>query len=99
MKHVSGKQGQETDKLQNMKLYYHKLGDKQEKDVLLFEYPEDPDVVVSGHPTHDGQYLLISMHKGSGQQGLLYYADLRKEENKNLDRKLTVKPIVGEWIA
>jgi len=39
------------------------------------------------------------MHKGSGQQSLLFYADLRKDENKNLDKKLTVKPIVNEWIA
>lgn len=27
---VSGKQGQETDKLQNMKIYYHRIGEKQE---------------------------------------------------------------------
>jgi prolyl oligopeptidase len=37
---VSGKQGQETDKLENMKVYYHKLGQKQSEDALLFEYPE-----------------------------------------------------------
>lgn len=82
-----------------MKLYYHKLGDKQEKDVMLFEYPEEPDAVVNGHLSNDGKYLLISLHKGSGQQELLYYADMREEENKNLDRKLKVKPVVDKWVA
>lgn len=36
---VAGKQGQETDKLQNMKVYYHRVGQKQHTDVLLFAYP------------------------------------------------------------
>jgi len=43
---VDGKQGQETDKLQNMKIYYHRIGTKQEQDVLLFDFPQEPEAMV-----------------------------------------------------
>lgn len=56
---VSGKQGQETDKLQNMKIYYHRVGQNQSKDVLLFDYPQQPEAMVASHTTNDGKYLLI----------------------------------------
>lgn len=96
---VKGKQGQETDKLSNMKIYFHKIGDKQEKDVLLFDFPKEPDAMLSAHSTHDGNYLMIIVNKGNDGKVLLYYADLTDPANKKLDQKLVVKPIVSEWIA
>lgn len=96
---VSGKQGQETDKLQNMKIYYHKLGQNQSEDVLMFEYPELPEAMVASHTTNDGKYLIIQISQGTDGKVLLYYADLKKAENKQLSKKLTVKPIVKEWVA
>jgi prolyl oligopeptidase len=82
-----------------MKVYYHRVGTKQEKDVLLFEYPEMPDAMVAAHPTHEGDYLLITINKGNDGKILLFYADLNDPENKSLDKKLAVKPVVKEWIA
>lgn len=34
--------GSETDKNENQKLYYHRVGELQEKDVLVAEFPEYP---------------------------------------------------------
>lgn len=96
---VDGKQGQETDKLQNMKVYYHRIGQEQSADVLLFEYPQMPEALVGAHTTHDGDYLLISINKGNDGQILLFYADLTDPKNRELNKKLTVKPVVSEWIA
>jgi len=33
---VHGEQGQETDKLRDQKVYYHRIGTKQAEDVLSF---------------------------------------------------------------
>ena len=34
--------GTETDRLKYQKIYYHRIGETQEKDVLVFEFPELP---------------------------------------------------------
>ena len=69
---VTGKQGQETDKLQNMKIYYHRVGSSQSEDVLMFDYPEMPEAMVASHTTNDGKYLLIQISQGTDGKILLY---------------------------
>lgn len=34
--------GSETVMNENQKLYYHRVGERQEKDVLVAEFPENP---------------------------------------------------------
>jgi prolyl oligopeptidase len=34
--------GSETAANENQKLYYHRIGEAQEKDVLVAEFPEEP---------------------------------------------------------
>lgn len=99
MQDVSGKQGQETDKLQNQKVYYHRIGEKQNQDTMVFAYPDIPTALLASRTTHDGNYLLISIEQGNDGRHLLYYADLQAPENKDLKKTLVVKPIVSEWIA
>ncbi|MBS1780895.1 MAG: S9 family peptidase [Bacteroidetes bacterium] len=45
---------------QNHKLYYHKLGTKQNADKLIFGGSEQPRRYVGGSVTEDGKYLIIS---------------------------------------
>lgn len=82
-----------------MRVYYHKIGQNQSQDSLMFDYPEQPDALLAAHSTHDGNYLLIQISQGADSKILLYYADLTKDENKNLDQKLVVKPVVTEWVG
>lgn len=55
--------------------------------------------MVNPHMTHDGNYLLININKGNDGKFLLYYADLTDPNNKALNKRLTVKPIIDQWIA
>jgi len=65
----------------------------------MFEFPERPTAMVSSHVSHDGNYLIITISEGSDGKILMNYADLSIKENKDLSKKLEVKPIVSEWIA
>lgn len=40
--HVGEADGSETDANENLKMYYHRIGEDQEQDVLVIEMPENP---------------------------------------------------------
>ena len=62
------------------KLYYHRLGEPQSKDTLVYESPENKEWGFGGQVTEDGRYLAISVWKGTGPQNLLYWKDLQKAD-------------------
>ena len=59
------------------KLYYHKLGTPNEQDVLVYERPDDKEYFVGGGVTEDGDYLIISVGKGTRPQNMVYYKSLK----------------------
>jgi len=60
------KPGEElTARNENQKIYYHKLGDPQDKDRLVFEDPEHPLRYHGASVTEDGRYLIISSSEGT----------------------------------
>jgi prolyl oligopeptidase len=58
------------------KLYYHRLGTPQSADRLIYERPDHKEWGFNGKVTDDGQYLVISVWKGSDSKNLLFYKDL-----------------------
>jgi prolyl oligopeptidase len=58
------------------KLYYHRLGTPQSPDRLIYERPDRKEWGFNGKVTEDGQYLIISVWKGSDSKNLLFYKDL-----------------------
>ncbi|WP_197527064.1 prolyl oligopeptidase family serine peptidase [Pirellulimonas nuda] len=56
----------------NRKLCFHKLGDPQSKDVVVFENPDHPDWSAGAWLTEDGRWLLVSESKGTDHQNRLY---------------------------
>lgn len=58
------------------KLYYHRLGTDQSEDTLIYDRPDEKEWGFSGFVTEDGNYLIISVWKGTDPKNLLFYKDL-----------------------
>ena len=74
-----GKQFTGTNYFQ--KLYYHRLGDRQEQDQLIYERPDHKEWGFGGYVTDDGRYLIISVWKGTLRKNQLLYKDLTKPDS------------------
>ncbi|KAL1139447.1 hypothetical protein AAG570_006431 [Ranatra chinensis] len=73
---VEGKaDGSETDKNQNNKLYYHRVGSPQSEDVMVVEFPEEPGFICDAEVSDCGRWLLV-MPRKLCKDNLLYFADL-----------------------
>jgi prolyl oligopeptidase len=69
-------EGQElTARNKFQKIFYHKLGEPQEKDRLIYEDPDHPYRYVWADITEDKKYLFLQITEGThGNE--LYYKDL-----------------------
>ena len=77
----------------HQKLYYHRLGDPQEKDALVLEFPEHKEWGAAGFVSDDGQYLIVSVWKGTGPKNLLWYRRLDGPKDAPFVK------LVDEWDA
>lgn len=59
------------------KLYYHKLGEPQSSDRLVYKRDDEQEWGFNGHVTDDGRYLLIVVWKGSEPKNQIFYRDLQ----------------------
>jgi prolyl oligopeptidase len=60
----------------NQKLYYHRLGTPQSEDDLIYERPDDKTLGVSGSVSEDGNWLNLSIWKGTSPKNLFYFKNL-----------------------
>eukprot|EP00053_Salpingoeca_punica_P019335 m.194798 g.194798 ORF g.194798 m.194798 type:complete len:755 (-) comp17625_c0_seq1:1748-4012(-) len=68
--------GTETDMNVHQKLYYHVVGDSQDKDILCYDVPEHPKWMIGAEVTNDGKYVLLSLSEGCDPVNRLFYAPL-----------------------
>ncbi len=66
------------------KLYYHKLGDPQSKDVKIWERPDQPEWYVRGEVNDDGEFLIITITEGTSPKNRLYFMDLDDPGSPNI---------------
>jgi prolyl oligopeptidase len=59
------------------KLYYHRLGTPQSEDLLVYHRPDQKEWGFAGGVTEDGDYLIISVWRGTDPKNLLFYKNLR----------------------
>ena len=58
------------------KLYYHRRGEAQENDTLIYERPDHKEWGFSGGTTEDGQYLVITVYEGTERKNRVFLKDL-----------------------
>ena len=64
------------------KLYYHKVGTPQDRDVLVYQRKDHRDWLFGGAVTDDGRYLIINVAQGTDPKNRIFYKDLRKPDSK-----------------
>ena len=67
------------------KLYYHKLGEPQSKDRLVYERKDEKEWGFGGYVTEDGGYLIIHVWRGTERKNQIFYQDLRQEDAKTVE--------------
>ncbi len=72
-------------------VFFHKLGDPQSVDRMVYQVTDHPTRVPSGQVTEDGRYLIISLFDGYDSNATLVQ-DLRKASAKP-------KPLFAAWDA
>lgn len=55
-------------------VYYHRVGTKQDKDILVFEDKKNPRISYSVDVTPTGKYLILYANDGAASGNALYYA-------------------------
>jgi prolyl oligopeptidase len=62
----------------NMKVYYHRVGTDQSRDVLVHHRPDHPEWNYFVQVTEDGRYLVITVFQGTDSKYRVLYKDLRE---------------------
>lgn len=60
----------------NQKVYFHRIGDPQSKDELVYERPDHPKWGFSNWVTEDGRFLTMSVWESSGEKNAFIIKDL-----------------------
>jgi prolyl oligopeptidase len=59
------------------KLYFHRLGSPQSDDQLIYERPDQREWHFYPSVTEDGNYLIVTISRGTDPRYAIYYRDLR----------------------
>ncbi len=71
----------------NSKVYYHKIGDDQSKDKLIYEDPKNPQIGFGVQVTDDKSYLIIYTSESTSGNGL--YIKSLKKRNAKIEKIVT----------
>lgn len=88
--------GIHTKRIHNQKLYYHRLQQDQDTDVIVAEF-EDPDMMVTGKVSNCGNYLVVYAYKDI-KNNMVYMASLAGQEEENYTGLILV-PLVKDFNA
>ncbi len=64
----------------NQRVYYHKLGTPQSDDILIYEDPDNPEWGFSPTVTEDGDFLILTVSKGTDSKYQIYYLPLEAQQ-------------------
>ncbi|MDG2391204.1 MAG: prolyl oligopeptidase family serine peptidase [Planctomycetaceae bacterium] len=71
------KEGDEFQNLNlNQKVYFHRVGTPQSDDVMVYERPDHPEWGFGTDVSDDGQWLVLTVWKGTDDKYQIFYRDL-----------------------
>jgi prolyl oligopeptidase len=65
----------ESDENYFCSVWFHRLGEQQAQDVLVFETPDQPDTVFEVDVAHGGRWVVITAQKGASDKSEVYLID------------------------
>jgi len=76
------------DRTKHCKVYWHRLGSEQSQDELIYERPDEKELLFAPYVTEDGKYLILYVFNGTDPKNRLYYrpVDSRGPFVKLLDK-------------
>jgi prolyl oligopeptidase len=66
----------------NHAVYFHRIGEAQDQDTLVYLRPEHPDWLYGAAVTDDGAWLVITVAQGTDDRYQVVYQDLRDNESE-----------------
>jgi prolyl oligopeptidase len=88
-------EGGETTALnQYHKLYFHRIGETQDNDKLVYERPEEKEWGFAAEVSDDGDYLVIHVWQGTDTRNRVFYQDL----SANADTSELISELEAEYI-
>ena len=75
----------------NQKLCFHKVGTPQSEDVVVYQRPDEPEWGFGGAVSEDGEYLVITVWKGTDDKYLVYYRKLADTDAEPTE-------LIGEFV-
>jgi prolyl oligopeptidase len=75
----------------NQKVYFHRLGDPQSKDTLVYARPDQPKWGFTAKVSEDGRYLVLTVNLGTDPKKNVFFQDLRGKAGK----RKTVELLTG----
>jgi prolyl oligopeptidase len=78
--------------LSGQAVYYHRLGTRQEDDVLIYRRLDHPSWIVSAAVSEDGRYVFLRTYRGSDNNNQLHYIYLGSPAAPNVTS--AIKPVV-----
>ena len=63
------------------KLYFHRVGESQDQDQLVYQRKDEKEWGFAGHVTEDGKYLIISVWRGTEDKSQIFYQDLTSDDS------------------
>lgn len=71
-----------TSSNEGKQIFYHKLGDDQSQDQLIFDLPESPRLSIYPQTTEDERFLVLYLSEGATNDNALYVQDLDQTGSK-----------------
>ena len=94
--HEGQADGTQTAALSGPKLRVHRIGDPQDQDELIMEFPENDQLMFWGEVTDDDHYLVVSIVEGTENKNRLWVYPIISGERSEVGRPIK---IIDEAVA